>query len=227
MTEYDEDRWWEHIGAEPQPTPSKTAPDALPVPVPVPAAPVDIEVSLGLQRVTATDTDTAGRNALRADLPKDALPGEAVPDTKSPDLQALSTDTAEPTPSQKPKCSYISPVSGLGCRAWAVKDAPFCFYHDMRPAAIAKRDKLRTKGNRRSTAQQDGLPDWEPRTLDTLEAVRDALSELFNAGAKGDITASRLSALSAISNSISKAIEGSDLEARITALELKLSEAKK
>jgi hypothetical protein len=87
--------------------------------------------------------------------------------------------------------------------------------------AIAKRERGLRDKNRRSNAK-DGLPEWEPRALDTLEAVRDALGELFNAGAKGDITASRLSALSAISNSISKAIEGSDLEARIAALEEKI-----
>lgn len=144
---------------------------------------------------------------------------------KSPDFQPISTvpDTAV---SQKRRCSYIS-GTGAGCRAYAVKDSTFCFYHDPSPIAIAKREKGLRDKSKRSNAQKDGLPEWEPRALDTLESVRDALSELFNAGAKGDITAARLSALSAISNSISKAIEGSDLEERITALEQKMTEAKK
>ena len=90
------------------------------------------------------------------------------------------------------------------------------------PGRNSQRECSRAKGNRRSTSQY-GLPIWESRPLDTLESVRDALSELFNAGAKGDITASRLSA---ISNSISKAIEGSEIDERIKALEER-TEAKK
>ncbi len=152
-----------------------------------------------------------------------ATPSEPTNGAKSPDFHPIST-VPDTMVSQKRRCSYIS-GTGAGCRAYAVKDSTFCFYHDPSPAAIAKRERgLRDKSKRSNT--KDGLPGWESRPLDTLEAVRDALSELFNAGAKGDITAARLSALSAISNSISKAIEGSDLEERIAALEEKL-EAKK
>jgi hypothetical protein len=147
--------------------------------------------------------------------------------TKRPDFQPVPAVPDAPV-SQKRKCSYIS-GTGAGCRAYALKDSPEgrCFYHSTDPIAIAKRERGLRDKNKRSTAQQDGLAGWETRPLDTLEAVRDALSELFNEGARGTITASRLSALSAISNSISKAIEGSDLEARIAALEEKVQAAKK
>jgi len=157
-------------------------------------------------------------------IPTDPPAGETIPDTKSPDLSS-ETIPGEVTVSQKRRCSYLS-GTGSGCRAYALKDSPEgrCFYHSTDPIAKAKREKgLRDKGKR---SAQDGLPDWESRPLDSLEAVRDALSEIFNEGAKGIVSASRLSALSAISNSISKAIEGSDLEARITALEEKV-EARK
>ena len=86
----------------------------------------------------------------------------------------------------------------------------------------AKRERGLRDKSKRSNAQKDGLAEWEPRTLDTLESVRDALSELFNAGAMGDITTARPTALSAIANSISKAIEGSDLEKRLDNLENKV-----
>ena len=153
-------------------------------------------------------------------------PTDAPGDTKSQDVGPLSEVPDVPV-SQKRKCSHIS-GTGAACGAFAVKNSPFCFYHDPSPEAIAKRERGLRDKNKRSNAK-DGLPDWESRPLDTLEAVRDALSELFNSGARGDVSAARLSALSAISNSISKAIEGSDLEERIAALEekLKLTEAKK
>jgi hypothetical protein len=214
MTEYDEDRWWENIGIGSGATPGKAAPD--PLPAVVLAGPADIEATIG---------DTPTKDTIEhQDAPRDALPGEAVPGKagkgeKLPDISVPGPVPTGPT-SQKPRCAHIS-STGASCGAWAVKDSAFCFYHDPRPDAIAKRERSRAKGNRRSNAQ-DGLPDWESRTLDTLESVRDALSELFNAGAKGDITAARLSALSAISNSISKAIEGSDIEARLAALEEKV-----
>ena len=161
---------------------------------------------------------------LEATASEGAIPSEHENGAKSPDFQPIST-VQDTMVSQKRRCSYIS-GTGAGCRAYAVKNSTFCFYHDPSPEGISKRERGLRGKSKRFNAQQDGLPNWEPRTLDTLEAVRDALSELFNAGAKGDITAARLSALSAISNSISKAIEGSDLEERIKALEDKL-EARK
>lgn len=178
------------------------------------------------------------------DGPRDALQGEAVPaegkkDEKLPDISVLNPlpDTKSPderpisevpnvSVSQKRRCSYIS-GTGAGCRAYALKDSleGRCIYHSTDPAAIAKRERGLRDKNKRSHAQQDGLPGWESRPLDTLESVRDALSELFNEGARGNISSARLGALSAISNSISKAIEGTSLEERIKALEDK--EAKK
>jgi hypothetical protein len=211
MTDYEDNRWWENNGNA---AAGKAASDALPAVVP--AAPVDIEATLG-------DTSPTKDTTEHQDAPRDTLPGEAVPYTKSPDSSSESK-AVEAVVSQKRRCSYIS-GTGAGCRAYAVKSSTFCFYHDPSPMAIAKRERGLRDKSKRSNAQ-DGLPNWESRPLDTLESVRDALGELFNAGAKGDITAARLSALSAISNSISKAIEGSDIEARLAALEQKV-EAKK
>ena len=142
---------------------------------------------------------------------------------KSPDFQPISTAPADSS-LQRPHCAHIS-RTGAACGAYAVKDSTFCFYHDPSPEAIAKRERSRAKGNRRSNAQ-DGLENWTSHPIDTLLELRGALSDLFNAGMSGDITTNRLTALSSVANALNKAIEGSDLEERIAALEEKL-EAKK
>jgi hypothetical protein len=142
---------------------------------------------------------------------------------KSPDFQPISTAPADST-LQRPHCAHIS-RTGAACGAYAVRDSAFCFYHDPSPEAIAKRERSRAKGNRRSNAQ-DGLENWTSHPIDTIEQLSGALSELFNAGMAGDITTNRLTALSSVANALMKSIEGSDLEARIAALEEKL-EAKK
>lgn len=117
----------------------------------------------------------------------------------------------------KPKCSYISP-SGAGCLAYAVKGQPYCFYHDPRPEAVAKREKSLMKGAKRQRSYE-GLASWEPRHIDSMEDLKIALDELFNAGISGELSTSRISALASVANTLGKVIDGSDLEKRIKAIE--------
>lgn len=119
--------------------------------------------------------------------------------------------------SQAPKCRHISP-SGASCLAYAVNGQPYCFYHDPRPEAIAKRQKALMKGAKRQRSC-DGLSTREPRSLATMQDLKAALDELFNAGMSGQLSTSRISALASVANSLCKIIEGSDLEARIKAIE--------
>ena len=95
----------------------------------------------------------------------------------------------------------------------------------MSAEGIAKRERSQAKGNRRSAAK-DGLAEWVAHPINTLQDLHGALSDLMNAGMAGDITTTRLTALATVGNALNKAIEGSDLEARITALEEKV-EARK
>jgi len=118
---------------------------------------------------------------------------------------------------QKPRCSYISP-EGRACLGYATRGSDCCFFHDQRPEIVAKRENALKKGSKKANSH-DGLHTWESRPLMSLSALNHALSELFNAGMAGDITTARLSALAAVANSLSKVIEGSDLEVRIKALE--------
>ncbi|HEY3420611.1 MAG TPA: hypothetical protein VGK23_08680 [Methanomassiliicoccales archaeon] len=151
---------------------------------------------------------------------------EAEKGEKLPDIPVPGPVLAGAT-SQKPRCAHIS-ASGASCGAWAVKGSTFCFYHDPRPDAIAKRERSRAKGNRRSNAQ-DGLENWTSHPIKSIEQLSGALSDLFNAGMSGDITTNRLTALSSVANALMKSIEGSGIEERLTALEekFKLTEAKK
>lgn len=119
--------------------------------------------------------------------------------------------------SHKPRCAHIA-GNGAGCLAYAVKGSQYCFFHDPSPEAIAKRQKALMKGAKRSRGNE-GLSTWEPRSLSTMQDLKAALDELFNAGMSGQLSTSRISALASVANSLSKVIEGSDLEARIKAIE--------
>jgi hypothetical protein len=147
-----------------------------------------------------------------------ATPSELTNGAKSPDFQPISMVPAEST-LQRPHCAHVS-STGASCGAFAVKDSAFCFYHDPRPEAIAKRERSRAKGNKKSNTH-DGLADWSSHPIETMKELHGALSELFNAGMAGDITTNRLTALSSVANALMKSIEGSGLEARIAALEEK------
>jgi hypothetical protein len=115
------------------------------------------------------------------------------------------------------RCAHMFP-NGSACLAHHLKDSPFCFYHDPRPDVVAKRLKAADKGTKRSKSR-DGLPSWQPHKIGTLEELKNALSDLFNAGMAGDITTSRLSALASVANALSSTIRHSDLETRIGSLE--------
>lgn len=140
--------------------------------------------------------------------------------------QIFSTCTNIPIPMepQKPRCAYVSP-KGVGCLAYAVKGSTYCFFHDPSPEAAAKRKRSLAKANKKSSSH-DGLETWTPRPITTMQELKDALSELFNAGMSGEITTARLSALASVANALGKVIEQSDLEKRIEVLEIKAGEMK-
>jgi len=73
----------------------------------------------------------------------------------------------------------------------------------------------------KKTNSHDGLSTWTERPIITMDDLKTSLSELFNAGMSGEITTARLSALASVANALGKVIEGSDLEKRIEALEIK------
>lgn len=97
-------------------------------------------------------------------------------------------------------------------------DSDLCYFHDMRPQTVARREKSLRKGAAKHNTH-DGLAEWKGRPIDTLQELKTALSELFNAGMAGEITTARLSALASLANALFKAIEGSELEGRVAKLE--------
>jgi len=140
------------------------------------------------------------------------------------DQEGPSESSLEPPRElQRPRCGHVSSSTGAGCMAYALKDSTFCFYHDPRPEIVAKRRKALMKGAKK-TNTHDGLSTWTERPITTMQELKDALSELFNAGMGGEITTARLSALASVANALGKVIEGSDLEKRIEALEIKAGE---
>ena len=119
--------------------------------------------------------------------------------------------------SQKRRCAHVS-ANGAGCLANALRDSEYCFYHDPRPEIVAKRLKAAAKGTKNSK-RMDGLSSWSSRSISTMEELKTALSDLFNAGMSGEISTQRLAALSSVANALRAVIEGSDLEKRISELE--------
>jgi len=83
-----------------------------------------------------------------------------------------------------------------------------------------------SKGGR-ARAKPDGIASWDARPIGSMDDLRIMLSDLANAGMKGDIPTARLSGLAAVANALGKVIEGSELERRIEALEAHLSEGKR
>ena len=118
-------------------------------------------------------------------------------------------------------CSHVS-GTGEGCRGMRSRVRPF--------VSITIRTRRRSRRGcnpfETTASRVCHRTGWrtEPRTpIDKLEELRGALSDLFNAGMAGEVTTNRLTALSSVANALMKSIEGSDLEARIAALEEKRS----
>jgi hypothetical protein len=93
--------------------------------------------------------------------------------------------------------------------------------HSTDPHAREIKAAAVSKGGR-ARARPDGIRTWAPRDIATMEDLRALLSELVNAGMVGDVPTARLSSIAAVANALSKVIEGSELEARIEALEAKV-----
>jgi hypothetical protein len=118
---------------------------------------------------------------------------------------------------QRPRCAYVRP-DGSACLSYAVQGSLLCWFHDDRPDSIARRRKARLKGTKNSHPH-DGLPDWSDHEIKSIEELRGVLSEILNAGARGDVTTARLQALASVANALAKSIEGSELEKRLVTLE--------
>lgn len=116
-------------------------------------------------------------------------------------------------------CAFIK-ENGEQCRARPLTgDADhFCISHSRDPKAM----EIKAQGTRKGglvRAKPDNIASWTPGPIDTMEDLKRGLSELFRAGMEGTVSTSRLSAIAAVANSLCKIIEGTDMEARIKALE--------
>lgn len=121
-------------------------------------------------------------------------------------------------------CASIK-ADGTPCRARPLTGDQFCISHSRDPRAIETKAKAVRKGGL-IRAKPDLISTWTPSPIDTMEDLKGGLSELFAAGMKGEVSTARLSALAAVANSLSKVIEGNDLERRIKALEDRQGEAR-
>lgn len=111
-------------------------------------------------------------------------------------------------------------ANGERCKAPPLVNDPdhFCISHSKDPKAIATKALAVKKGGL-GRAKPDVIATWTPAPITSMADLKTGLSELFKAGMEGNVSTARLSALAAVGNSLSKVIEGADLEARIEALE--------
>ena len=95
-----------------------------------------------------------------------------------------------------------------------------CWVHD--PELAAKRAEGRRRGGiNRSRPAATLPPDMPDLTLKSVEDVAAALAETFNQVRKGRIAVNVGNCVGVLSNVLLKAIEGGDLERRITELEMR------
>ncbi len=111
------------------------------------------------------------------------------------------------------RCARVHP-SGKACGGFAVAGSDFCFAHD--PASVAKREEARRRGGRA------GRVATLPESTLTVRSLADivALVELtVNDVRSGRVDVRVANAVGILANVAIRAVERSDLEARLESLE--------
>lgn len=114
-------------------------------------------------------------------------------------------------------CVFIKP-DGEQCRARPLQGDLFCLSHSPDPKAQDIKAQAVRKGGR-ARGKPEGIHEWNPRPIESQEDLRIMLSDLANAGMKGDIPTARLSALASVANSLSKVLVNGEEEKRLSELE--------
>jgi hypothetical protein len=102
-----------------------------------------------------------------------------------------------------------------GCKANALKDDDFCFFHSQKPNIIAKRVLAQSRGGRKTQIHRDpvsieSLDDIQVTLLETLNEIRCSSTEN---------TVSRARAIAYICLSLANIQDRVDLEKRVEAME--------
>jgi len=102
-----------------------------------------------------------------------------------------------------------------GCKAGALKDDKFCFFHSQRPDIIAKRRSARSRGGKNFKIQK------EPVVIESLKDIQvvlvEALNEIRCSGTEN--TAAKTRATAYICLILANVQDRIDLEKRVEAIE--------
>jgi hypothetical protein len=119
------------------------------------------------------------------------------------------------TESMNAACQYIR-SGGERCKAHAIKDSGYCFFHD--PSKTADRSAARKAGGRKHRAAT--LPSATPdRRLATVAEVITLLGETINQVRRGDMDPRVANSAGYLSGLLLKALQQGEVEDRLAALE--------
>ena len=101
------------------------------------------------------------------------------------------------------------------CKANALKNDEFCFFHSLKPEIVAKRALAQSKGGRKTKISN------EPITIESLEDIQTTLLETLNEirCSSKDSTVSKSRAIAYICLILANIRDRIDLEKRVEALE--------
>ena len=102
-----------------------------------------------------------------------------------------------------------------GCKASALKDDDFCFFHSQKPRIIAKRALAQSRGGRKIQINKD------PVSIESLEDIQVTLLETLNEirCSNADNMVSRARAIAYICLTLANIQDRIDLEKRVEAIE--------
>jgi hypothetical protein len=120
----------------------------------------------------------------------------------------MTAQTPNPT-----KCAHQSDAGA--CEAWALEGSTLCFFHD--PAQAEQRALAQSKGGQRSHRQLAGLPDVQPPQ--TPQSIADTMAQVIAGVLRGEVDPRIANSAAYCAATLIKAIEISDLERRVDALE--------
>ena len=118
------------------------------------------------------------------------------------------------------QCNYIK-SNGQKCEAHALIGGKYCYRHSPEINVQEKKEASSRGGRNRRVKYEISL---DPISLNKISDVVSLLEETINMVRSGDIDIRVANSLGYLSGYILKAIEGSEMEARIEKLELALIE---
>jgi hypothetical protein len=123
----------------------------------------------------------------------------------------------------KKRCGFETDA-GAQCKANAQQVSGFCFFHD--PAVADKRAAARRAGGLSRTRPLQVPADVQPKQLHTASDVARFLAETINQVRGGKLDTRLSNAIGYLSGILLSAIEKSDYERRLSALELATAQAR-